>query len=72
VCYEISDFETNALPTALTVRSRPNFLLTGNLSCDVSSHFRNIIRLSLLKTAINDFIINEAMTRQVIFHNSEY
>ena len=32
----------------------------------------NIFRLSLLKTAIKDFIINEAMTRQIIFDKSEY
>jgi hypothetical protein len=33
--------------------------------------FENIFRLSPLKTAIKDFIINEAMTRQIIFDKSE-
>ena len=49
-----------------------NFILKGNLSCDVKSHFRNIFSLSLLKTAIKDFNINEAMTRQIIFDKSEH
>jgi hypothetical protein len=32
----------------------------------------NIFSLSLLKTAIKDFNLNEAMTKQIIFDKSEH